>query len=186
MIGLLLLLQLSLPGQVSAAPLNKPPSDSHPLEKSAYFAFVDHDYIFTIEAVKPGVLLLNFVSMADADIKLVAKNIMISLENHKTPAKLLNVETGDFRQPMSPLWLTIHPRSSFGVRLSGDFGNATEIFGATIRLGDEILKLAPLTSADFEFLVLKVNRINLGSPDFSEDWQVLRLQKLGSRSPARK
>lgn len=186
MIGLSLLLWLSLLGQVSTAPLNKPPSDGHPLEKSAYFAFVDHDYIFTIEAVKPGVLLLNFVSMSDAEAKLVAKNILIALENHKTAAKLLNIETGDFKQPMSTVWLTIHPRSSFGVRISGDFGNATEIFGATIRLGDENLKLAPLTSPDFEFLAMRVNRINLGSPDFSEDWQVLRLQKLGSRSPARK
>jgi hypothetical protein len=53
-------------------------------------------------------------------------------------------------------------------------------------LGDEDLKLAPLTSFDFEFLAARINRLNLGSPDFSEDWRVLRLEKLGSRSPARR
>jgi len=31
-----------------------------------------------------------------------------------------------------------------------------------------------------------VNRLNLASPDFSDDWRVLKLELLGSRSPARK
>jgi hypothetical protein len=173
-------------GQMPAQPPPKPQVDSRPLEKSAYFAFVDHDYIFTVEVVKPGVHLLNFVSMTDEEIKLLAKNIRISLDNRKTPAKLLTIETGDIKQPMSVAAMTIRPRSSFGVRLTGDFGSDQQIFGVTIRLGDEDLKLVPLASFDFEFLAARINRLNLGSPDFSEDWRVLRLEKLGSRSPARK
>ena len=186
MIRISLLLWLAFLGQLPTPPSATLESDSRPLEKSAYFAFVDHDYIFTIEVVKPGVLLLNFVSMSETEIKLLAKNVRITLENRKTAAKLLTVETGDFTQPMSVGWLNIRPRSSFGVRLSGDFDKAQEIFGAIVRLGDEDLKLAPLTSYDFEFLAARVNRLNLGSPDFSEDWRVLRLEKAGTRSPARK
>jgi hypothetical protein len=177
-----LLLWLPFLGQAPTLP--KP--DSLPLEKSAYFAFVDHDYIFTVEVVKPGVLLLNFVSMSDEEIKLYAKDIRITLDNRKAAVALLNVETGDFTQPMSVAWMRIRPRSSFGVRISGDFGDAKEISGANIRLGNEDLKLAPLTNYDFEFLAMRVNRLNLGSPDFSDDWRVLRLEKLGSRSPVRK
>jgi hypothetical protein len=60
-----------------------PDSEKKPLEKSAYFAFVDRDYIFTIEGVKPGVFLLNFVSMADQDITLMAKYVRLTLENRK-------------------------------------------------------------------------------------------------------
>ncbi len=161
------------------------PDDSTPY-KSSFFAFVDRDYIFTVEVVKPGVPLLNFVSMSDREMMLPAKNVRLDLGNRRVPAKLFAVETGDFTQPMVFTSLVLRPRSSFGFRVDGDFGKVKELFGVSIRLGEEDLKLAPLTSFAFESLVLKVNNINLASPDFSEDWRVLRLQPLGSRSPARK
>jgi hypothetical protein len=157
-----------------------------PLEKSAYFAFADRDYIFTIEVIDPGVPILNFVSMTDKDINLLAKNIRLTLENRKAVAKVLSVESGDFQQPMVLSSLTMHPRSSFGVRIDGDFDKAKEIYGAVIRLGAEDFKLVPLAGFDFEALAKKVNRLNLESPDFSEDLRVLRLERMGSRSPVRK
>lgn len=182
---LFLLVRLSLAAQLPSEPPSTAPGESPSLEKSSYFAFVDRDYIFTIEVVKPGVPLLNFVSMADEDVKLPAKNVRLSLENRKAAGKLFAVETADARKPMIVYSLTIHPRSSFGVRLEGDFDKAKEFLGVTIRLGKEDLKLAPLTRFDFESLVLKVNGLNLGSPDFSDDWRVLKIEKMGSRSPAR-
>jgi hypothetical protein len=170
----------------AGTPPATPEAESAPLERSSFFAFVDRDYIFTVEVVKPGVALLNFVSMADQDISLPAKNVRLDLGNRKAPGKLFAVETGDYKQPMVFYSIVIHPRSSFGIRVDGDFGNARDFYGVTIRLGDEDLKLTPLTSFAFEGLVLKVNSINLGSPDFSEDWRVLRLEALGSRSGGRK
>jgi hypothetical protein len=179
-----LLLWFSFAGQLPQQP--QTPAENQTLEKSAYFAFLDRDYIFTIEIVKPGVVLLNFVSMADQDISLRAKNVRLALENRKVTGRLFVVDTGDFKQPMVVSSLVIHPRSSFGVRIEGDFGAAKELFGVTIQLGAEDLKLVPLTNFAFEGLVLKVNNLNLGSPDFNEDRRVLRLEMLGSRSPARK
>jgi len=177
------LLLFSLLGSLPQAPAGIPATEKQPLEKSAYFAFVDRDYIFTIEVVKPGIPILNFVSMTEQDIRLSAKNVRLGLGNRKAPVSLFAIESGDFQKAMVVPSLTIHPRSSFGVRLDGNFGNAEELYGATIRLGAEELQLAPLTSFGFESLVLKVNSLNLGSPDFREDWQVLRLEVLGSRSP---
>jgi hypothetical protein len=184
MIRLFLLLWFSFPGQQQAEPPNKPTAGSRPLDKSACFAFVDRDYIFTLEIVKPGVPLLNFVSMADEDRKLMAKDVRLTLENRKAPGKVFAIETGDISQPLNTALLTIHPRSSFGARLVGDFDNVKEALGVGIQFGEEELKLVPLTNYDFEILVLKIDRINLGSPDFSQDWQVLRMDKLGSRSPS--
>jgi hypothetical protein len=161
-------------------------AENAPLEKSACFAFADREYIFTIEIVKPGVPILNFVSMADRDVNLLAKNIRLTFENRAAVARVLAIEAGDFQQPIDRLSLTMHPRSSFGVRMDGDFDRVKELLGATIRLGAEDFKLVPLNGNDFEALVQKVNRLNLRSPDFSEDWRVLRLQPLGTRSPARK
>src|SRR5512139_1302229 len=84
-------------------------------DKSQYFAFVDRTYVFTIEVEKPGVVLFNFVSMADSDVTLAAKNIRLALENRKVPGKLFAIETADPKQPMLLPSLTMHPRSSFGV-----------------------------------------------------------------------
>ncbi len=154
------------------------------LEKSAYFAFVDHDYIFTVEVVAPGVPLLNFVSMTEDAGSLSAKQVRVALETRKVPGRSFLVDTGDPKEPMVIAALTLRPRSSFGVRIQGDFGDAKEFSGVVIQLGREDLKLAPLTSLEFENLVLKVNRINLGSPNFRDDWQAVKLETIGSRSPA--
>jgi len=183
MIQLVMLLCFSFLSQQPAPRLDKTPAGSRSPDKSAYFAFVDRDYIFTLEIVKPGVPLLNFVSMADEDMKLEAKNVRLAMENRKAAGKMFEIETGDISQPLATALLTIHPRSSFGVRVIGDFESIQEANGVNIQFGDEELKLAPMTGFDFDVLVLKVDRINLGSPDFSQDWQVLRLDRLGSRSP---
>jgi hypothetical protein len=173
-------------GQIQAEVQTSSATSDPPLEKSAYFAYADHEFIFTIELVKPGVPLLNFISMADQDTLLPAKNVRLLLENRKAAGRIFAIEAGAFQMPVNVLTLTMHPRSSFGVRIDGDFGKATEILGVTIRIGNEDFKLVPLASFDFESLALKVNRINLGSPDFSEDWQGLQLKRLGTRSPVRR
>jgi hypothetical protein len=186
MIRSILLFCLFVVPQTAPKLTRSSPVESGPLEKSAFFAFVDHDYIFTIEIVKPGVPLLNFVSMADEESKIYARDIRLDLGNRKASAKLLSVETGEFQHPMSVASLAIHARSSFGLRIDGAFGDAKELYGATIRVGDEDLQLVPLSSFDFESLVLRVNRLNLGSPDFTDDWRVLKLDVLGTRVPVRK
>jgi hypothetical protein len=162
------------------------PSETKPLEKSSYFAFVDRELIFTVEVVKPGEVLLNFVSMSDRDYKLQAKNVRLMLENRKTTGNLFKIETGDPKEPAPLFFLTIHSRSSFGVQMTGDFENVTEFSGVTIRIENEDFKLVPLTNFEFEELVLKVDRINLGSPDFSDDWRIIQLKMLGNRVPARR
>jgi hypothetical protein len=153
-------------------------------EKSAYFAFVDRDFIFTIEMVSPGVPLLNFVSMLDEEKVLSAKLVRLTLENRKASALTFLVDTGDPKEPVTIPSVTMRPRSSFGVRIKGDFGSEKEVLGVTLRVGSEDFKLDPLTSLAFENLVIKINRINLSSPDFRDDWQAVKLEVLGSRMPA--
>lgn len=186
--GLTVILALALLGQLPPRPLGSriPREESKPLEKSAYLAFVDREYIFTIEVVKPGVPILNFVCMGEKQSNLLAKEVHITLENRKVPGKVFVVDTGDPKQPLVTPTLRVRPRSSFGVRLDGDFGDAKEFYGVTIRLGAEDFRLMPLNSLDFENLALKIGKLNLGSPDFTDDWRVLNLETLGTRVPARK
>jgi hypothetical protein len=137
--------------------------------------------MFTVELVRPGVPLFNFVSMADAAFQLSANQVRLTLDIRKVPAKFFMVDTGNPKEPLIVPSLTVRPRSSFGVRLQGDFEGAKEIDGAAVRVGDDDFKLAPLTSFDFENLALKINRLNLDSPDISDDWRVLKLESVGSR-----
>jgi len=184
----LFLMLLSLFGQLPSKPLGQPPQkvESKAPDKSAYFAFVDRDYIFTLEVVKPGVPIFNFVSMAEKENNLPAKQVRISLENRKVPARFFVVDTGNPKEPLIVPSLRVRPRSSFGVSLQGEFGNERELLGVSVQVGDEDFKLVPLTSFDFENLALKVNRLNLASPDIRDDWRVLKLEAIGSRAPVRK
>ena len=160
--------------------------EDSPLEKSAYFAYVDREFIFTVEVVKPGVPILNFVSMVDREEKLQAKNVRLSLGNRQEVAEIFHIEANRNQQPFKVISLRIRPRSSFGFRLEGNFGKTKELYGVEITLDREKFKLEPLSEFDFETLVLKVNRLNLGSPDFAEDFRVLKLEFMGSRSTKRR
>lgn len=163
-----------------------PKPDGKPPEKSAYLAFVDRDYIFTVEVVRPGVPIINFVSMADEERSLLAKEVRLGLENRKAPGKFFAVDTGNPKEPVLVPSVKMRARSSFGMRLQGEFGNPTELSGVTVRVGAEDLHLLPLASFDFENLVMKVNKLNLRSPDFRDDWRVLKLEVIGSREPGRR
>jgi len=156
------------------------------IEKSSYFAFVDRDLIFTLEIIDEGVPIINFVSMVDEENLLRAEHVRLTLENRKVPGKFFLVDTGDPKEPVIIPSLRIKPRSAFGVRIQGDFGDAREVLGVTVGLGLVDFKLVPMSSFDFEKLVLKVNGINLGSPNFREDWRVLKLETMGSRKRLRR
>jgi hypothetical protein len=167
----------------------QPPSvqgGAEKMEKSAYFAFVDRDFIFTLELIDEGVPIVNFVSMVDEENRLQARLVRLSLENRKVPGKYFLVDTGNPEEPIIIPSLRVKPRSAFGVRVQGDFGKVREVMGVTVGLGLEDFNLVPMSSFDFEKLVLKVNGINLGSPNFRDDWRVLKLETMGSRKRLRR
>lgn len=156
------------------------------LEKSAFFAYVGREFIFTIEVVEPGAPILNFVSMSEREEKLLAKNIRLFLGNRYASVKLFSIEIDRNQPPLLVSSSRIHPRSSFGFRLEGSLEGVTELYEVEITLENEKFQLVPLSEFDFETLVRKVNRINLGSPDFRDDFRVLKLDLLGSRSSQRR
>ncbi len=175
---------LQLPSKAQAPRV--PMSGSGTPEKSAYLAFVDREYIFTIEMVSAGIPLLNFISMSDDENLLAAKEVRLILDNRTAPGKYFIVDTADSKEPVILPSLRMRPRSSFGMRLQGEFGGAKELLGATVRLGAEDFRLVPVTSFAFEDLALKVSRINLASPDFRDDWRILKLETVGTRVRVRR
>ncbi len=168
--------------QTSVAP--SPGMAQKPLDKSRYFAYVGRDFIFTVEVVQPGVPIFNFVSLEETEHNLLAKQIRLTLENRKAPGTYFMVDTGDPKEPVIVPSVHVRPKSSFGVRLQGEFGEEKELLGVSVQIDNQDFKLVPLSSFDFENLALKVNRLNLNSPDLDDDWRVLKLENMGTRSPA--
>jgi hypothetical protein len=160
--------------------------ESKPPDSSSYFAFADREYIFTIELVKAGMPILNFVSMSDEQKTLFADQIQFEAGNHRVQGRLFQIDTGNPKEPLMTASFRIRPRSSFGATVKGEFEDAREFSAIKLQMGSDIFTLVPLKGFDFENLVLKVNRINLDSPDFKDDWRVLGLDYLGTRAPARK
>ncbi|MBN2243547.1 MAG: hypothetical protein JW793_12750 [Acidobacteria bacterium] len=176
----MMLMPLSAAGGYPAQDQDPPP------EKSAYFAYVDREFIFTIEVVKPGIPILNFVSLVDREENLRAKNILLAFSNRRVAPDIFHIEAARNRQPFKVTSLRMRPRSSFGFRLEGNFGKVEELHGVEIKLENEEFRLTALSKFDFETLALKVNRLNLGSPDFADDFRVLKLKSLGNRSSKRR
>jgi hypothetical protein len=155
-------------------------------ESSSYFAYADREFIFTIEIINSGVPILNFVSMSEEQRTLFANQIRFEVGNRRIQGKLFQVDTGNPKEPLMTASFRIRPRSSFGAAVKGELEDAKEFASITLQIGSEVFKLVPLAGFDFENLVLKVNRINLDSPDFRDDWRILKLDYLGARSPAPK
>jgi hypothetical protein len=124
--------------------------------------------------------------MVDREERLRANNIRLALGNRQTTPDIFHIEAGPNQQPFKVTFLRIRPRSSFGFRLEGNFEKTEELHGVEINFENESFKLEPLSKFDFETLVLKVNRLNLGSPDFADDFRVLKLNSLGNRSTKRR
>lgn len=167
----------------SRKPAEQPPKT---LEKSAWFAYVDRDYIFTCEVTKPGQIIFNFVSMSDDEELLSAKLVRVGFENRKVPATFFSIDTGNPKEPVIVPSIRLKPRSSFGVQLRGEFPAEPVLYDAVVGLSATDYDLVPLTSFEFENLALKVNRLNLGSPDFADDWRVLKLEAMGTKKPVRR
>jgi hypothetical protein len=162
------------------------PPQKESVAQSAYLAFVDRDFMFTVEVVSPGVPILNFVCLdIDGEPHLMAKQVRLLMDGRKIPAAFFLIDTGDPKQPVLAPSLKMKPRSSFGVRLKGEYAGAREFQGAFITVGNEEFKLNPIPNFNFESLVKQINAINLESPDFSEDWQVLHLSVIGTRRRVR-
>jgi len=172
--------------QTLSATAQQPQAVAERPGQSGCLAFVDREFIFTLEFVSPGVPLFNFVSLVEEEHNLLARDIRLTFETRKIPGKYFLVDTADPKEPVIVPSVRMKPKSSFGVRLQGEFGEIGEIPGATVQVGNEDFRLVPLTSFEFENLAMKVNRLNLGSPDLRDDWRVLKLEMLGTREPLRR
>lgn len=147
-----------------------------------WFAFVDYEFLFTLELVRPGTPILNFVNMGRSSPYLNVSEIRLVSGIKLYRPQLFRIDTSDDKDPMRIASLHVLPKSSFGLTLMGqDIRELESIDKVTIKLGSNQFYLQALEEAAFETLVKKVNQISLISPDIREDFRVLDLRPLGRR-----
>lgn len=162
-----------------------PPVSQRPEDKQAsgkYFVYVDHDYIFTLELVDDKVPVLNFANITDKQQTLSPGSIQLFLRGRRYPVKFLVMDTGNDRETITIPSTKIYGHSSFGYALKGDFGKLEKLDRVVLKVGGEVFELEPISKNDFEMLALKINRVNLASPDIRDDFRVLRIAQKGKRT----
>lgn len=162
----------------SAASLAAGP-ESQPSRR--HFIFLDQEFILTLELVRPGVPIFNFINLGNGSYQLTASDIRIIAGIKLFRPNLFDVETSNRRDPLRVGSMRVHPHSSFGVTLRGNLETVEAIDRVSVQLGSDRFELRSISLPEFDDLSKKISQINLVSPDIREDFRVLELKPLGTR-----
>lgn len=160
-----------------------PPAGAQTQEQPSrrHFIFLDQEIILTLELVRPGVPIFNFVNLGNGSYLLQASDVRIisGIKMHRPV--LFDVETSTRDDPLRVSAIKVHPHSSFGITLKGNIEGIAEIDRVTVELGPSRFELQSLSPQGFEALSRKISKLNLISPDIRDDFRVLELNTIGSR-----
>ena len=84
-------------------------------------------------------------------------------------------------EPYLTNYLKVLGNSFIGIDLVGEFEDFRKLKEVQIELGKNLFTLSPVHPAAFESLAIKINQINVDSPDIREDYQVLGINMLGKK-----
>jgi hypothetical protein len=146
-----------------------------------HFIFLDQEIILTLELVRPGVPIFNFVNLGNGSFLLQASNVRIISGIKLYRPNLFDIDTSTRNDPLRVSAIKVHPHSSFGLTLKGNIEAITEIDRVTIELGPDRFELQSISTQDFEALSAKISKLSLISPDIRDDFRVLEIKSLGSR-----
>jgi hypothetical protein len=146
-----------------------------------HFIFLDQEFILTLELVRPGIPIFNFINLGNGTFQLPATDIRMISGIKLFRPELFDVETSNRQDPLRVGSLKVRPHSSFGVTLKGNLESVQEIDRVTVELGLNRFEMQAISLPEFESLSRKIAQLNLISPDIREDFRVLELKPLGTR-----
>lgn len=93
------------------------------------------------------------------------------------------MDTGVAGEPYTMRFLKVLGNSFIGLDLDGEYDDFAEPARVIIDLGDHRFKLQAVKCSEFELLAEKINQVNFDSPDIPEDFEVLKIEFLGTQGP---
>ncbi|MBI4444482.1 MAG: hypothetical protein HY645_01130 [Acidobacteria bacterium] len=168
---------------VSAQTLKQPPP-----EASRCHAFVDYENVWTFEMVQnregERVPILNIITLSEGEWDFRLEQIQIvNKQGKRAQVKKFSLDTGDPQKPYETNYLKILGNSFIGLDLQGEFDDFAEPAHVLIDLGDQRFELVPIESGRFDEMAEKINQVNFDSPNVKEDFNILKIEPIGKRSP---
>ncbi|MBI4484154.1 MAG: hypothetical protein HY652_14865 [Acidobacteria bacterium] len=152
-----------------------------PVPVTRHFAYIDYQYIFTLELTARNVPILNFMNFTEDRPTLSSDGVELRWGGQRYPVKFFAIETGNPEEPVLVPNLKLHPRTYFAVLLRGDFASLPGWEQVAVHLESEVFELQPLDPPAFDRLAQRIIRINVRSPDLRDDFRVLGIEHLGKR-----
>lgn len=154
-------------------------------KSSLCLAFVDYDFILTLEVVRSGSTvtpIFNVVSLAAGEWEFQPPQLKVTDDQgREIPVTNFSFDSGDPRNPTLAPYLKLRGGDSAGFDLVGEFGAVDGLSRVSLEIGKDRLVLQPLDCNEFEDLLDRVGRLEFGSGNVMGAFQTLNLRLLGER-----
>lgn len=160
--------------------------DADSASAATCFVFIDAQFIWTLEVAETPdgrpVPILNIVTMdrGEWDFR-PAQVSLVNGDGRIADIKRFSINTGVDGEPYLTNYLKVLGNNFIGVDLTGDFEEFRRLKEVRIELGKNLFRLTPVHPVAYESLAMKINQINVASPDIREDFKVLGINLLGER-----
>ncbi len=158
---------------------------AEPPKASLCHAFVDYDFILTLEVVRSRATvtpIFNVVSLAAGEWELQPGQFkVVDGQGRPIPVENFSFDTGDPNNPQQAPYLKLRGGDSAGFDLVGPFSTVDALSRVSLDLGKERLVLQPVDCDEFEELLDRVGRLEFGSGNVMGAFQTLNLQLMGER-----
>ncbi len=156
-------------------------------EASLCHAFVDYDFIATLEVVRTRdavTPIFNVVALASGDWEIAPSQLAIVDDQGKTrKVETFSFDSGDPENPYRSPYMEVRGGQFEGVDLVGDFDDVTGLSKVELDVGEDRLTLQPMDCNAFEKLADQIGRLEIGSADMIAAFHVLNIPLLGERNP---
>ncbi len=146
--------------------------------------FVDFDFIWTLEVVREqdkSVPILNVISLQRGQWELEPAGIRLVRGKKEFQVTDFSVDSGDPANPLITKYLGIRGPDSVGVDLVGDFGEVDALSEVAIELGKDRFILDALDCKNYDTMLDKLGRLQLGGGNQVNDFEALGIQLFGRR-----
>ncbi len=162
-----------------------------PPELSACHAFIDYDFIWTLEVTAGAggspIPILNIITFSNGEWDLRPEQIHLDKSRRReAEVEKFSIDTGVPGEPYVVQYLKVHGESFIGLDLKGDFEGYSELKEVSIDLGNNRFILERIDCLAFEALAQRINQVNFESPDLHQDYEVLKIELMGKREARRK
>ena len=158
------------------------------IEQSRCHCFIDYENIWTFEMVQSQggkrVPILNIITFTPGEWDLKPSQIHImNGKNKEARIQKFSMDTGIPEEPYLSSSLEVRGNGFIGLDLIGDFDEFGEPSRVMIDLGENRFELKPMDCMEFDMLAEQINKVNVDSPKVKDDFDVLKLEQLGAKTP---